>query len=140
LTAQPPPTALVTPTPRPASGAAFFRGSLEKQCNGEAGNTWFDGYIFVNNQATNGYQIVFKSRKVPGMTPATAPQISGPHEGYRDWSTGYYAHIVSAGFVQRSLEIWLIDAAGQRISDYVNWDTDGPNGPCNKAVINFYAP
>lgn len=129
----------VPPTATTGHGLAFT-GTLEKQCHGEAGNTWFDGYIFVNNRPVNGYKIVFKSRKVPGKEPVTPPQISGPHEGYKDWPAGYYAHIVSAGFVQRSLEIWLIDDRSNPISNYVNWDTDGPNGPCNKAVINFYAP
>lgn len=155
LTAQPTPTPLPptntpvpppptnTPVPPPTNPPAapqpsgFFRGSLTPICNGERNMTWFEGIVYVNNQPANGYQVAFKSYLVPGDDPATTPAVSGPHDGYESWPNGYYSHIVNDYFVKKHLEIWIINNARQAISDRVRWDSDGPDGPCNKAVINF---
>lgn len=82
----------------------------------------------------NGARVVFKSRLAPGTEPATGPAITGPR--------GDYSHIVDGsvqGTKPKHLEIWLIDAAGNRISEYANWDTDGQSGTCNRAEIDFSA-
>lgn len=100
--------------------------------------TWFEGMVYINNQPSNGYQVAFKSYLVPGDDPATTPAVSGPHDGYETWPNGYYAHIVNDYFVKKHLEIWIINDARQAISDRVRWDSDGPDGACNKAVINFF--
>lgn len=137
----PPPTN--TPLPPPTNPPAapqpsgFFRGSLTPICNGDRNMTWFEGIVYVNNQPANGYQVAFKSYLVPGDDPATTPAVSGPHDGYESWPNGYYSHIVNDYFVKKHLEIWIINNARQPISDRVRWDSDGPDGPCNKAVINF---
>ena len=99
--------------------------------------TWFEGTVYVNGQPANGYKVVFKSYLVPGDQPATNPAVSGPHDGYTDWPNGYYSHIVNDHFEKKHLEIWIINDAGQAISDRVRWNSDGADGPCNKAVIDF---
>lgn len=141
LTAQAPtatPFRPPTNTPRAPQSSGLFTGALTRVCTGEGNMTWFEGTVYVNNQPANGYRIVFKSYLVPGDEPATAPAISGPHEGYRDWPNGYYAHIVNDHFTQKHLEVWIIGDGRQPLSNRVRWDTDGTTGPCNKAVINFH--
>lgn len=130
---------LPPPTQTSAQSSVFFRGSVKPVCTGEKNMTWFEGTVYVNNQPANGYQVVFKSYLVPGDEPATTPAISGPHVGgYTNWPNGYYAQIVNDYFIKKHLEIWIINDAGQAISDRVRWDSDGPDGPCNKAMIDFF--
>lgn len=131
-----PPLATNTPRPTPRT-SGFFKGSVNPVCTGERNITWFEGKVYMNNQPANGYKIVFKSYLVPGDQPATAPAISGPHEGYTDWPNGYYAHIVNDHFTKKHLEIWIINDTGAAISNRVHWDSDGTEGPCNMAIINF---
>ena len=127
-----------TNTPRPpARPSGLFRGSVNPICTGERNMTWFEGTVYVNGQPANGYKVAFKSYLVPGDQPATNPAISGPHDGYTDWANGYYAHIVNDHFEKKHLEVWIINDAGQAISDRVRWNSDGTEGPCNKAIINF---
>lgn len=136
----PPPTNTPVPAPPnpPPAPSGFFRGHVTPVCTGERNMTWFEGTVYINNQPANGYQVVFKSYLVPGDEPVTAPAVSGPHDGYTTWPNGYYSHIVNDYFSKKHLEIWIINNARQAISDRVHWDTDGPDGPCNKAVIDFY--
>ena len=137
----PPPTNTPVPPPAPnppPATSGFFRGHVTPVCTGERNMTWFEGTVYINNQPANGYQVVFKSYLVPGDEPVTAPAVSGPHDGYTTWPNGYYSHIVNDYFSKKHLEIWIINNARQAISDRVHWDSDGPDGPCNKAVIDFY--
>ncbi|MBX3013599.1 MAG: hypothetical protein KF832_18910 [Caldilineaceae bacterium] len=146
LTAQPTPlpppthTALPAPptNPPPPSANNFFRGRVTPVCTGERNMTWFEGTVYVNSQPANGYQVVFKSYLVPGDEPVTAPAVTGPHDGYTNWPNGYYSHIVNDYFAKKHLEIWVINNARQALSDRVRWNSDGPDGPCNKAIIDFY--
>ena len=104
---------------------------------------WFDGLVTVDGQAVNGYRVVFKSAKVPGTTPATNPAVTGPQKDYPGWANGYYWHTVdgSAPMAKdKSLEIWIINGEGDRISDYAYWQTNGAGGPCNYARVDFFAP
>jgi hypothetical protein len=120
-----------------------FQANVRVICNDTKGQVWFDGTVRRNGQPLDGYRIAFKSTKVPGTEPATPPAISGPHSDHPDWSSGYYAHIVDASAPHakdKSLQVWLMDNSGIRVSDYGYWQTDGAGGPCNKAVINFEAP
>lgn len=138
----PPPTNTRAPkrptnTPKPVQQRGAFRGSVNPICNGDRNMTWFEGMVYINGQPANGYKVVFKSYLVSGDQPATDPAISGPHAGYTDWPNGYYAHIVNDHFEKKHLEIWIIDNAGRAISDRVRWNSDGADGPCNKAVVNF---
>lgn len=127
----------VQPPPQPPTTSGFFRGTLKPVCTGDRNMTWFEGTVYVNGQPANGYQVAFKSYLVEGDAPATTPAVSGPHDGYTNWPNGYYSHIVNDYFVKKHLEIWIIDNNRQAISDRIRWDSDGPDGPCNKAVIDF---
>lgn len=126
------------------SSQVYFRVSQSLQiCNDTRGQVWFEGTVNINGQPRNGYKVVFKSTKVPGNEPVTAPAITGPHDNYANWETGYYSHIVDASSSQakdKSLQIWIINDSGNKISDYAYWQTEGASGSCNKAVINFDSP
>ena len=96
-----------------------------------------------NGQPVNGVQIGFKSRLVEGTTPVVRPETSGPSDLRPNWANGYYESIVdgdAATAKDKHLEIWLLNSAGERISDYVHWDTAGSTGACNTATINFTSP
>ena len=118
----------------------LFTASVQVICNDSRREVFFEGRVTVNGQPQNGYRVAFKSTKVPGNAPATDPAITGPNGGHGDWSTGYYLHIVDGDKFKakdKSLEVWVMDGAGARISDYGFWHTDGASGACNRAIINF---
>ena len=78
-----------------------------------------------------------------GTTPVVRPETSGPSDLRPNWANGYYESIVdgdAATAKDKHLEIWLLNSAGERISDYVHWDTAGSTGACNTATINFTSP
>lgn len=150
-TPRPTPTPLPPPTPTPevrSSGnsgssnsgqtaSGHFRVEVQKICTGERGFTWFEGTVYVNNQPANGYLVAWASRK----GSATFKLPSGPQGERPDWPAGYYAHLGPTDkFVARAWRAWIMNANGDPISDYGDWDSDGPDGPCNKAIINFYSP
>lgn len=136
----------IVPAPPPpviASTNVYYRTSVSIICNDPTGQVWFDGMVTANGQPVNGVRIVFKSRLVPGDQPATQPATTGPQRVFPNWANGYYWHIVDSDEAQakpKHLHIWVINDAGKRISDYANWDTDGQNGTCNKATVNFFTP
>lgn len=132
-----PPTDIAAPTPH-SNPSQLFIGSVTQQCTGERNMTWFEGTIYVNNKPANGYKVAYRSYLVPGDTPVTDPVISGPHDGYPDIPTGYYSYIINDYFVKKHLEIWVIGDNDRVLSNRARWDSDGPEGPCNKAIIDFY--
>jgi hypothetical protein len=115
-----------------------FRGQLAIACEGNR-KVIVHGLVTVNGVPQNGIRVVFKSRLVPGNTPATPPDMTGSRPQY-GCAAGCYEHTVDAPPSKaKHLEIYLIDASGQDISDRVPWDTDGPDGPCNTARVDFTA-
>lgn len=137
LTATPiaPPAVAATPTPAaPAPPASYYSAGVAVMCDPANARVTFEGTVTAGGVPVDGVGVVFKSRLVPGTEPVTAPAITGP--------SGYYSHIVDGSVREaksKHLEIWLIDAEGNRISDYANWDTDGQAGTCNYAEIDFFA-
>ena len=100
-----------------------------------AGN-WFEGTTYINGQPANGYKVVFSYS--PTTAPITAPMISGPHDGYPGWRTGYYSHIIRAsGTVASDWYVWVVDDMGNRISEFGHWVSTGPGDGCNQAVVDF---
>jgi hypothetical protein len=68
----------------------------------------------------------------------TPPQTSGPHEGYTNWNTGYYSHIISANTpIAGTWFVWIVNGAGQRISEIAQWSSTGPGDGCNEATVDF---
>jgi hypothetical protein len=130
-------TLILTPTPTKATPSATpTPSSLPFQpvivgCVPNDQGTRFSGTVFVNGQPADGYRVVFRFGEGYGP-PATALVISGPNP------TGSYTHIISAGFAsQGTWTTWLIDAAGDPISDPAIFTTDGAGGACNVVTINF---
>ncbi len=134
------PTPRLTATPvRPAT----FHTTVTADCNDTKGQVWFAGAVTRNGQPVNGYRVLFKSAKVPGNEPATAPAITGLHTDHPTWAAGTYEHLVDAASwlaKPKSLQIWLEDGSGRVVSDYGYWETDGATGACNKAVVDFDWP
>ena len=139
------PTAAPTKAPAqaaPQSSGLFFRASVAVRCENPT-KVWFDGMVTIDGQPVNGFRVVFKSTKVPGTEPATNPAYTGPQQEYPGWANGYYWHTVDSSAPaakDKSLEIWIMDSAGNRISDYAYWQTDGARGGCNYARVDFFAP
>ena len=135
-----PPAVTATPTvtpdtaPPPEPPAGYYSAAVAVTCDPAFDRVMFEGRVMAGGVPVEGVEVVFKSRLVPGTEPVTAPAVTGPG--------GYYSHTVDgsvAGAKPKHLEIWLIDAAGNRISDYANWDTEGEFGTCNQAEIDFFA-
>lgn len=116
-----------------SSQNVYFRASVVESCDPGATKTWFDGYVFVNGVPTNSYKVWFGSR----FGGTQLQQTSGPHEGYWDWSAGYYAHIVDdpRRSQVKHLRVWITDDSGNQISEDAQWDTN-----CGYARIDFHAP
>lgn len=135
----------VTPdaTPRvsvTSTSSTLFQASVAIVCDDTKGQVWFAGTVTRKGQPVNGYRVLFKSAKVPGDEPATAPVITGPHPDHPVWAPGYYEHLVDAASWQakpKSLQIWLTDGNGKKVSDDALWQTEGATGKCNKAVVDF---
>lgn len=130
------------PGPIAPPQGADYGASVSVNCDPNYESVMFGGAVTAGGRPVNGAQVVFKSRLVLGIAPATAPAITGPH-GRLNWPNGYYWHTVDSNVDQakpKHLQIWVIDSAGNRISDFANWDTDGHTGTCNRATVNFFAP
>lgn len=134
-----PPTATSTPisTPVPTS-ARLFNVVVVSHCLPQEAGNWFEGITYVGGQPQSGYKVVFSY--APDGPPVTAPAQSGPHNGYPGWKPGYYSHIIHAhGPEAGDWYVWIVDDAGQRISDIGHWASMGPGGDCNQAVVDFDA-
>ena len=137
----PPPTQPPAPTQAPAPAEPAkpkyeFNIAVVGKCAPQEAGTWFEGKVYKNGQPANGFKVVFSY--APDAAPSTNPMISGPHEGYNGWSTGYYSHIISANKpVSGNWYVWIVNDAGQRISEVANFQSKGPGGDCNQAVVDF---
>lgn len=128
------PAAPAEPTAPPAPQYRFSRAVVS--CAPQEAGTWFEGKTYVNGQPQSGYRVVF-SYAPDG--PVVAGIQSGPHEGYTNWDQGYYSHIISSpmdGPKQGTWYIW-VEEDGQRISELGNFNSDGPGGQCNQAIVDF---
>ncbi|NOX60569.1 MAG: SH3 domain-containing protein [Chloroflexi bacterium] len=136
---RPPPTP--TPVPQPTQPPApryEFNIALVQTCEPQEAGTWFRGTVYKGGQPANGYRVVFSY--APDGPWATQPAITGPHEGYPNWAPGFYEHIISApGFGPKAGNwfVWIVDANGNRISEIANFQSTGPGGNCNQAVVDF---
>ncbi|MCX6044936.1 MAG: hypothetical protein NT075_07470 [Chloroflexi bacterium] len=138
-TATPIPTAPPTPvTPQPTMTpqANYFNIVVVSHCLPQAAGNWFEGTTYVGGEPQNGYKVVFSY--APDGPPVTEPVISGPHTGYPGWRTGYYSHIIHAhGPEVGDWYVWIIDDAGERISEIGHWHSTGADNTCNQAVVDF---
>ncbi|MCX6050826.1 MAG: SH3 domain-containing protein [Chloroflexi bacterium] len=146
----PPPTPIPQPTAVPQPTAApqaaqptqppkstyKFNVVVVSKCEPQAAGNWFEGTTYIGGQPQNGYKVVFSY--APDGPPITDPVQSGPHQGYPGWRTGYYSHIIHAhGPEAGNWYVWVVDDAGQRISDIGHWSSTGSDNTCNQAVVDF---
>lgn len=135
----PPPTQApaAQPTQPPAPSTKYkFNVVVVSRCERQPAGNWFEGTTYIGGQPANGYKVVFSY--APDATPITAPVISGPHPGYPGWKPGYYSHIINAnGPKAGDWYVWVVDDAGQRISEIGKWTSTGPGEACNQAVVDF---
>ena len=119
-----------------AATGRYFNIAIVSKCERQPAGNWFDGTTSINGQPQNGYKVVF-SYKADGPW-ATNPVISGPHEGYPGWKTGYYSHIIRAsGPIVGDWYVWIVDDTGKRISEIAHWESTGPGEGCNQAEVDF---
>jgi hypothetical protein len=124
------------PPPAPEPSYEFNKALLQK-CSPNAGVTYVEGTTYKNGQPANGYNVAF-SYATDG--PIIAQTISGPHQGYPGWRTGFYSHIIdSASPREGDWYFWIVDGSGKRISQIAHVHTDGEagDGTCQQAVIDF---
>jgi hypothetical protein len=143
-TAPPAPPPTNTPVPAPTAPPApveppkpkyKFNIVVVSRCDRQPAGNWFEGTTYVNGQPQNGHLVAF-SYEPDG--PIVATILSGPHEGYPGWKTGFYSHIIRATNPQAgNWFVWIVDSAGQRISEIGNFQTTGPGEGCNQAVVDF---
>lgn len=143
VVAAPPPTAVPAPapaepapTPAPAKSNYKFNITAVSKCDRQPAGNWFEGKTYIGGAPQSGYKVVFSY--APDAEPITAPAISGPHEGYPGWDQGYYSHIIrTTDPIAGSWFVWVVDDAGQRISEIASWTSTGPGEGCNQAVVDF---
>lgn len=124
-------TPSATPTPVPTIDLPFARAEVAGCEPGNTG-TRFSGLVTVAGQPADGYRVVFRFGEGYGDW-ATNPVISGPNP------PGFYTHIISAGFASAGVwSTWIVDEAGNPISPFVVFTTDGPGGACNWVTVHFY--
>ncbi|MEZ4868489.1 MAG: protein kinase [Caldilineaceae bacterium] len=125
-----------TPTPTSSGGAGGrFRAEVKLVCDGQRGYSWFAGTVFVNGQPANGFTVAWYSRRGSDTYRVQA----GPTSERPGWGTGYYEHLGRTDqFVVRAWRAFIEGKDGAPISDFADWDSDGPSGSCNRAIINFY--
>lgn len=116
----------------------FAKGGVE-HCEPNAGITYVNGYVYDEYKVSplNGLRVVFSTSD---GGPVIATQISGPHLGYPNWPNGFFSHILGAhGPREGNWSFWIVDANGQRVSEYVHLHTDGvsQDGKCQQALIFF---
>lgn len=130
--AEPPP-----PAPQPVSNRKFNIAVLGR-CDPNAGVTYVQGRTYVGGVPQSGDWFVAFSYAPDG--PVVARIKAGPHEGYEGWDQGFYSHILqSDGPREGNWWFWVVDPAGNRISEMANVRTDGQagDGKCQQAVIDF---
>ncbi len=137
--AEPAPPAGPEPTQPPASNYRFNVAHVG-QCLPQAAGTWFSGKTYVNGQPQSGYKVVWSGAGPDGEW-ASQPVVSGPHAGYEGWDQGYFSHLVSVGGARAGTwSVWIVDDAGQRISDVAQWTSSGDVEEftgCNDQIIDF---
>jgi hypothetical protein len=124
------------PAPPPEQNYEFNRAILQR-CEPNEGVTYVEGTTYRNGQPANGYIVAF-SYEPDG--PVVAEVLSGPHQGYPGWRTGFYSHILgSNGPREGNWFFWIKDSSGRRISKIANVYTDGSagDGKCQQAIIDF---
>jgi uncharacterized protein YraI len=144
-TAAPPPPPTNTPVPQatqppaptqPPKSTYKFNVVVVSKCLPQEAGNWFEGKTYVNGQPQSGFKVVFSY--APDGPHVTPPVQSGPHPGYEGWDAGYYSHIINAaGPKDGNWFVWVVDDGGQRISEIGNWQSKGPGGDCNQAVVDF---
>lgn len=117
----------------------YFTKVGVEHCEPNAGITYVNGYTYDEKGVSplNSQRVVFSTRD---GGPIIAEQTSGPHLGYPQWPNGFFSHILGAhGPREGNWSFWIIDRAGQRISEYVHLHTDGVSGDgkCQQALIFF---
>jgi hypothetical protein len=138
---QPRPTSPPAPPAPPQPTAApvrryEFNVAIVQKCDRQPAGNWFDGTVYKGGQPFNGARVVFSY--APDGPWASDPMISGPHDGYPGWNTGYYSHIINAAGPQAgNWYVWLVDGNGARISEMANWQSTGPGDGCNQATVDF---
>jgi uncharacterized protein YraI len=124
------------PAPAPSQNYEFNRALLQK-CDPNAGVTYVEGTTYRGGQPVSGYNVVF-SYAPDG--PVVAKMLSGPHEGYPGWKTGFYSHIIGFdGPREGDWYFWIVDGSDKRISAIAHVHTHGSTGDdkCQQAVIDF---
>ncbi len=105
-------------------------------CEPQAGGTSFSGLVTWGGAPSNNQRVVFSAN--PDGPWITAPALTGPASFRPD---GRYEHIIGFAVpVAGSWYTWIVDGNDARISVLVPFTTDGPDGACNKAVIDFAGP
>lgn len=120
----------------------LLQPTVEIVCNDTKGQVWFTGTVTRSGKPLDGYYVHFKSTKVGGDTPV-ATVITGRSDQHSDWAPGYFEQFVDVyapTASAKSLHIWVTNPNGRRVSENVEWETDGGSGKCNKAIVNFAAP
>ncbi len=92
------------PAPPPEQSYQFNKAILQR-CDPNAGVTYVKGTTYRNGQPANGYFVAF-SYAPDG--PIVATVMSGPHQGYEGWDTGYYSHILRSQWHARG-QLVLLD-------------------------------
>jgi hypothetical protein len=125
------------PAPPPASNFRF-NVAVVGRCDPNAGVTYVEGRTYINGQPQSGDWSVAFSYAPDG--PIVAKIKAGPHPGYEGWDQGFYSHILQFnGPREGNWWVWVVDPAGNRISEMGNIRTDGEAGPgkCQQAVVDF---
>jgi hypothetical protein len=120
-----------TATPAPAETPGYTYPIAEVvSCAPDNRGSRFSGIVTRAGQPENGVRVVF-SYAADGPW-VTQPTTSGP------LPPGSYTHIISAGVARPGTWFaWIVDDAGRRISAQATFTTDGPDGTCNVATVNF---
>lgn len=133
----PPPNNIFVPLFAGQQAPQFeFNVAVASRCEPQAAGTWFSGTTYKNGVPASGYLVGF-SYAADGPL-VTKPMISGPHEGYNNWDTGYYSHIIAANTPRAGIwYVWIVDADENRISEIASFTTDGSTNTCNQATVDF---
>src|SRR5690606_22495818 len=126
-----------TPVPQPVSNHKL-NIAVPGRCDPNAGVTYVEGRTYTGGVPPSGDWSVAFSYAPDG--PIVAKVQAGPHAGYEAWDQGFYSHILkSDGPREGNWWFWVVDSAGNRISEMANVHTDGEpgGGKCQQAVIDF---
>lgn len=135
---QPPAEQPAEPAPTAAPSKRYeFNIAVLQKCEPNAGVTYVEGTVYKGGQPVSGNMVAF-SYAPDG--PVVAQIQAGPHPGYPVWRAGFYSHIIQHnGPREGNWFFWIVDGAGNRISEVANVHTDGTagDGKCQQAVIDF---